>query len=163
MRIFPLATIVMIATLTGCASSPSECDPTAGDASIVSKFNCRYSGTYDQRVAAKQQTLSHERALNAEFKAVYAAIEQEKNQTDGDVNRRRASYNQLNRSMDTLLAQLKLKAAGQQKYQRQIGELESSMKQARRQAPSQSVLEKQLLLENLRGQVSSLQQDLDLQ
>jgi|SRR5471032_2591060 len=162
MRILPLALLLLAATLSGCASSMSECDPTTGDVNIISKFNCRYSGTYDQRVDAKQQTLVHEQALNREFKAVLAAIEQEKNQSNGSLKSRQASADQLNRSMDTLLTQLKQKAAGQKKYQKQIGELQTSMNQARQQQPSQSVLDKQLQLENLRSQVSSLQQDLEL-
>src|SRR5471032_2454959 len=102
MRILPVALILAATILSGCASSMSDCDPTVGDASIVNKFNCRYSGTYDQRVVAKQQTLSHEQALNSEFKAVYAAIEQEKNRSNGELNSRQASYDQLNHSMDNL-------------------------------------------------------------
>ncbi|MEA9391543.1 hypothetical protein SJI19_13490 [Acerihabitans sp. TG2] len=162
MRILPPMLILLVATLSGCASSMSDCDPTTGDVSIVSKFNCRYSGTYDQRVNVKQQTLTHEQALNHEFKAVLAAIEQEKNQSNSSLKSRQASADQLNRSMNTLLTQLKQKAAGQKKYQKQINDLQTSLDQAQQQQPSQSVLDKQLQLEDLRSQVSSLQQDLEL-
>ncbi|MFZ4833133.1 hypothetical protein [Rouxiella sp. Mn2063] len=157
LRYLPL--LASIVVLSGCATNAADCDPTTGDVSIITKFNCNYSGTYDKRVESKQQTLSNEQALNTEFKAVYAAIEQEKNQVHGDVASKQATYNALNKSMSNLLAQLKKKSAGQAKYQKQIAELETSLKQ--QNTPSKSVMEKQMELEDLRSQVASLQQALE--
>src|SRR5471030_301631 len=158
-KILPILLAAVV--LSGCATHAADCDPTTGDVSIVAKFNCNYSGTYDKRVESKQQTLVHEQELNTEFKAVYAAIEQEKTQVDGDLKQRQATNDALNKSMNNLLAQLKKKAAGQARYKKQISELETTLQQAQNQ-PSKSVMDKKMELEELRSQVASLQQDLGL-
>ncbi|TYL44121.1 MULTISPECIES: hypothetical protein [Dickeya] len=146
--------------LTGCAVNMADCDPTTGDTSLVNKFNCNYSGTYNQRVQVKEQTLQHEQELNKEFKAVLSAITQEQSQVKLELGNTQANHQALNASVGDLLAKLKKKSAGKVQLQRQIAELEANMKRAQSQ-PSRSVMEKQLELENLRSQVMTLQQSLD--
>lgn len=148
--------------LVGCATNARDCDPTAGDVSIITKFNCNYSGTWDKRVEQKQQTLQHEQQLNKEFNAVYAAIEQEKQQSNASVASKRKSQQALQRSMNNLIAQLKQKNAGRADVQKQIAALEKKMKEAQNR-PSASEMEKQMELQKLQGQLSELQQTLATQ
>lgn len=148
--------------LAGCATNARDCDPTAGDVSIITKFNCNYSGTWDKRVEQKQQTLQHEQQLNKEFNAVYAAIEQEKQQSNASVASKRKSQQALQRSMNNLIAQLKQKNAGRADVQKQIAALENKMKEAQNR-PSASEMEKQMELQKLQGQLSELQQTLATQ
>lgn len=148
--------------LAGCATNARDCDPTAGDVSIITKFNCNYSGTWDKRVEQKQQTLQHEQQLNTEFNAVYAAIEQEKKQSNASVASKRKSQQALQRSMNNLIAQLKQKNAGRADVQKQIAALEKKMKEAQNR-PSASEMEKQMELQKLQGQLSELQQTLAAQ
>lgn len=148
--------------LAGCATNARDCDPTAGDVSIITKFNCNYSGTWDKRVEQKQQTLQHEQQLNTEFNAVYAAIEQEKKQSNASVASKRKSQQALQRSMNNLIAQLKQKNADRADVQKQIAALEKKMKEAQNR-PSASEMEKQMELQKLQGQLSELQQTLAAQ
>ncbi|MEI7173287.1 hypothetical protein [Pectobacterium carotovorum] len=154
MRILlPVFTTLLLA---GCVTNPQSCDPTTGDVNIVTKFNCNYSGTWDQRVTEKQQTLQHEQELNKEFNAVYAAIEQEKAQSNASVATKRKSQQELQRSMNNLVAQLKKKNAGRTAAQKEIAELEKSMKEAQNR-PSESEMQKQMELQKLQGQLTELQ------
>ncbi|QHM71890.1 hypothetical protein [Mixta intestinalis] len=149
--------IISTLLLTGCVTNIKDCDPTTGDVSIITKFNCNYSGAWDQRVADKKQTLQHEQALNKEFLAVYAAIAEEKAQSNASVASKRQKQQALQRSMTTLLTQLKQKNAGHAEAQKQIAELEKSMKEAQNR-PSTSEMQKQMELQKLQDQLASLQE-----
>ncbi|XTD82066.1 hypothetical protein AB8849_00595 [Proteus vulgaris] len=70
MKFLPLSLAGITLLLSGCVTNPADCDPTAGDVSIITKFNCNYSGTYDNRIEQKKAILGNEQALNTEFKAV---------------------------------------------------------------------------------------------
>ncbi|AJZ88324.1 hypothetical protein RI049_19240 [Cedecea neteri] len=148
--------------LTGCATDARQCDPRTGDVNIITKFNCNYSGTWDKRVEEKQQTLQHEQAMNNEFNAVYAAIEQEKAQSNASVASQRKTQQTLDRSLSTLVAQLKTKTAGKAAAQKQLAALEKNIKEAQSR-PAESVMQKQLELQELQGQLSELQSTLSSQ
>ena len=148
--------------LSGCATDARDCDPTTGDVSIVTKFNCNYSGTWDKRVDDKQNTLAHEQVLNAEFKAVNEAIEKEKAQSNASVASKRQSQQALQSSLNKLVAQLKTKTAGRADAQKQVADLEKSIKEAHNR-PSESVMQKQMELQKLQGQLAELQATLATQ
>ncbi|ATN01575.1 hypothetical protein I4899_03915 [Proteus cibarius] len=151
----------MTLLLSGCVTNPADCDPTTGDVSIITKFNCNYSGTYDNRIEQKQAILANEKALNTEFRAVLAAIEKEKQQTNASLKSKQASQQALNQSINNLLNQIRQKTKGQNDIQKQINEIDRQMK-ATQNNPSKSVMQKQLELDNLQNQVLSLQSDLGL-
>ncbi|MBU4682350.1 hypothetical protein KC222_10020 [Cedecea davisae] len=145
--------------LSGCATDARQCDPTTGDVNIITKFNCNYSGTWDKRVEEKEHTLQHEQAMNKEFNAVYAAIEQEKAKSNASVASKRQTQQNLDRSLNALVAQLKTKTAGKAVAQKQLAALEKSMKEAQSK-PAESVMQKQLELQELQGQLNELQSTL---
>jgi len=149
--------------LSGCATNARDCDPTTGDVSIVTKFNCNYSGTWDKRVDDKQNTLAHEQVLNAEFKAVNEAIEKEKAQSNASVASKRQSQQALQSSLNKLMGQLKTKTAGRADAQKQVADLEKSIKEAQNNRPSDSVMQKQMELQKLQGQLAELQATLATQ
>ena len=161
MKLLPLSLVGISLLLSGCVTNPADCDPTTGDVSIITKFNCNYSGTYDNRIEQKQAILANEKALNTEFKAVFAAIEKEKQQTNASLKSKQASQQALNQSMNNLLNQIRQKTKGQNDIQKQINEIDKQMKSAQNNT-SKSVMEKQLELENLQNQVINLQSDLGL-
>lgn len=148
--------------LSGCATDARDCDPTTGDVSIITKFNCNYSGTWDKRVDAKQNTLAHEKVLNAEFKAVNEAIEKEKAQSNASVASKRQSQQALQTSLNKLVAQLKTKTAGRADAQKQVADLEKSIKEAQNRR-SDSEMQKQMELQKLQGQLADLQATLATQ
>ncbi|MBI6549587.1 hypothetical protein H8A87_12885 [Xenorhabdus sp. VLS] len=154
--------LVMLAAsmaLTGCVTNAKDCDPTLGDMSIIAKFNCNYSGNWDQRVVEKEKELQHEQALNKEFNAVYGAIEREKKAGKVSLESKKRSQAALQKSLNGLLSQLKTKAAGKAKMEKQIAELEKRLRDAQNQ-PSQSEMQKQLELQQLQNQLSELQDSL---
>lgn len=161
MKFLPLSLVGMTLLLSGCVTNPADCDPTTGDVSIITKFNCNYSGTYDNRIEQKQAILANEKALNTEFRAVLAAIEKEKQQSNASLKSQQASQQALNQSMNNLLNQIRQKTKGQNDIQKQINEIDRQMK-ATQNNPSKSVMQKQLELDNLQNQVLSLQSDLGL-
>lgn len=160
MRILIVA--LAVALISGCSTNARDCDPTTGDVSIITKFNCNYSGTWDQRVEDKQHTLQHEQALNKEFKAVYDAISSQQQQVSGQVASKRQSQQALDRSLDRLIAQLKAKSKGKTAAQNQLAELQQT-RESLRNSPSASVMQKQLELQKLQNQVKELQETLDAQ
>ncbi|MEQ4924611.1 hypothetical protein [Proteus hauseri] len=161
MKRLPLSLVGMTLLLSGCVTNPADCDPTTGDVSIITKFNCNYSGTYDNRIEQKKAILGNEQALNTEFKAVLAAIEKEKQQSNADLKTQQANQRALNQSMNNLLSQIRQKTKGQSDIQKQIDDIDKRMK-AVQNNPSKSVMEKQLELEGLQNKVLDLQSDLGL-
>ena len=71
------------------------------------------------------------------------------------------ALNSLNNSVNNLLGQIKQKTKGRADIQKQISNIENKMQETQNN-PSKSVMEKQLELESLRGQVFDLQSDLGL-
>lgn len=137
-----------------------DCDPTTGDVSFVRKFNCKYSGTYDQRVQEKERVLANEQEANKQFREVYNAIEKEKTQTRKSKQAAEAEYAALNKSLQKLLDDLRTQTTGQKALQQQIDETENKLQELNK--PGTSVMDKQLKLEQLRQEVSSLQKELGL-
>ncbi|WMV71544.1 hypothetical protein [Xenorhabdus griffiniae] len=165
MRVLMMRGLVMLAAgvaLAGCVTKTKDCDPTLGDMSIIAKFNCNYSGTWDQRVVEKEQELQHEQALNKEFKAIYEAIEREKKSGKESLESKKRSHTALQKSINSLLGQLKTKSAGKVKMEKQIAELEQRLHNLQNQ-PSPSEMQKQLELQQLQSQLNELQNSLLLQ
>lgn len=156
------AALLGVLFLTGCTTPAQDCDPTTGDASLVRKFNCNYSGTYEQRVQEKERILSGEQEANARFHDVYAAIEKEKMVVSQHRKNAEIEYGVLQDSLQSLLSDLRSKTTGQQQLQTRINAAEKRIKGLGSANPS-SAMEKQLQLEQLRQEVSSLQSDLGLQ
>jgi len=48
--------LAMIMTLLGCATTPEECDPSAGG--FIKGVSCKVSGAYDERIKQREETLS---------------------------------------------------------------------------------------------------------
>lgn len=161
MKILPLLAAISVLLLAGCASNVEDCDPTTGDVSIIKKFNCKYSGTYDKRVEMKEQTLSHEKELNTEFKAVLAAIDNEKSLVNADLKTQQASQKALNQSVSNLLNKARSKSKNRKDIQGQITSIDKQLKE-NQNSKNPSTMQKQLELENLKNQVMDLQSDLDL-
>lgn len=161
MKLLPLLAAGTALLLAGCASTPEECDPTTGDVSLIRKFNCKYSGTYDKRVDMKEQTLAHEKELNTEFKSALAAIEKEKSLVNADLKTRQVNRQELNQSVNNLLAQARVKSKNRADIQTRINTIEKQLNESQN-SPDKSTMEKQLELENLKNQVTDLQSDLGL-
>lgn len=147
--------------VSGCATNPANCDPSQTDAGIISKFNCKYSGAYDARIEEKQQALLQEQALNRQFKEAYAAIEQEQTFSKTKLRKKTAISESLSSTLETLMGQLKQKAAKRADLQQNIARMESKVQSLSTQ-PRTAAAKKQELT-RLQTQLGGLQKDLGLQ
>ncbi|MCC8366734.1 hypothetical protein J8V57_10615 [Xenorhabdus sp. PB61.4] len=154
-----LMILLMNVVLVGCVTNAQECDPTKGDMSIIAKFNCNYSGTWDQRVAEKEKVLQHEKILNKEFKAAYEALEQERKTARATLESKRRTQAVLQKSLSNLVNQLKIKAAGKAQMEKQVADLEKRIRESQ-QRPAQSEMQKQMELQQLQNQLHELQDSL---
>ncbi|SES84279.1 hypothetical protein [Thorsellia anophelis] len=145
--------------LSGCATDVKDCDPNSGDVSIVTKFNCQYSGTYQKRIDDKKIILENETALNAEFKATMAELEKEIAAQRADLNQANSTNSALKAKLNQLLATLKAKTTDNAQIQASINAIQDEIENAN---PNASVIEKQIKLEELRSKLSSLEADLGL-
>lgn len=157
--LFPLA---LVLGLIGCAVTPSECDPRNANTGFITKFNCNSQGVYEQRVEQKQRTLQQEQQANQLFRDSYQAIDQQQRAVSQDLATQKRQSAELNRSLNALLADLKRKAANNQKAKKEIAALEQQMKQVNQQENA-SVMQKQVELQKLRNRLSELEGDLGLQ
>lgn len=158
-KIFPIALLSSTLLLAGCATDVKDCDPNAGDVSIVTKFNCQYSGTYQQRIDDRKVVLENETALNAEFKATMADLEKEIAAQRSDLNQANATNAALKARLNQLLATLKSKTTDNAQIQKSINQIQDDIENAN---PNASVIEKQVQLEELKSKLSSLESDLGL-
>ncbi|MFC0179846.1 hypothetical protein [Thorsellia kenyensis] len=154
-----LASLSAIAFLAGCATDVKDCDPNSGDVSLVTKFNCQYSGTYQKRIDDRQKQLTDETALNSELKSVVKELQQELNRQDMEFGEAKAINDAARGRLNNLLQNLKQKTSSSQSLQAQINEIETLVNQS---PQSNSEIEKRLQLEELKSKVSQLEQDLGL-
>lgn len=147
--------------VSGCATTPANCDPTQGDVSLISKFNCKYSGAYDARVEEKQQALLKEQALNRQFREALASIELEQAQSNAKLRKKTTISEGLSMTLSTLMGQLKQKAATRTDLQQKVARLEASVQSLTTQPRTAAAKKKEL--NRLQAQLGSLQQDLGLQ
>lgn len=152
---------VSLAALTGCTTTPADCDPRNADIGFIDKFNCTNQGVYAQRVEQKQRTLQQEQQANRLFRDSYRAIEQQQWAVSQDLATQQRQSAELNRSLNALLADLRRKAANNQKAKKEIAALEQQMKQVNQQ-PNASVMQKQVELQKLRTRLNELEGDLGL-
>ncbi|VTP69520.1 Uncharacterised protein [Leclercia adecarboxylata] len=96
------------------------------------------------------------------FKAVNEAIEKEKAQSNASVASKRQSQQALQSSLNKLVAQLKTKTAGRADAQKQVADLEKSIKEAQNDRANLSC-KKQMELQKLQGQLAELQATLATQ
>lgn len=156
------ALMVLLALSVGaCSVTPAECDPRNADIGFITKFNCSSQGVYDQRVEQKQRTLQQEQQANQLFRDTYRAIEQQQWAVSQDLATQQRQSAELNRSLNALLADLKRRAANNQKAQKEIAGLEQQMKNVNQQQNA-SVMQKQVQLQQLRTRLSELEGDLGL-
>lgn len=147
--------------LTGCQTTPESCDPANSNIGFFDKMSCNMSGHYQTRIDDKKQILLDEQAINAQFKEIYASIEQQKNDSTLSVKQKQAQQQQLQNELSKLTREIKSKSQSRQDIQKQIDEIDKQLKTVNNSNGSQA--EKQVELTRLTSKLQSLQKALDLQ
>lgn len=163
MRQLCAGTTVMTAALLlgGCAVTMADCDPSRRDVGFGTKLGCQVHGVSDQRIQRLEFDLAEQKRLNANFRAVYEAVEKEKKEVRGELGRKRTEYGKLERAMNRLLDDLQQKAGGNQRLQAEIASLRGQLETVK-SGDGQAVVAKQVQLDQLKGRVQQLEQELGL-
>lgn len=161
---FVLLAIVSSLLVAGCAVTMEQCDPTLKNTGFGKKLGCSFSGgsfngIYEKRLEKLQLTLEEEKRLNANFRAVYAAVDKEKSEVRSELKRKKTDYVALEKAMGTLLSDLKAKSAGNQGLQKEIAALQQQLVDVTTGGGTAAV-QKQVELDALKAQAQQLQKEL---
>lgn len=155
--LFLLSPLLLI---TGCSTTPEQCDPTNTNIGIMDKISCNYSGNYQARIDKKEQILENEKRANAQFREIYATIERQKNSTSLSVNQKQAQLQKLKKELTQLTNEVKQKAKNRDDLQAQVNDIEQQLKKVNNSNSSE--LEKQVELDKLNKKLQQLQKALNL-
>lgn len=155
--IFLLSPLLLI---TGCSTTPEQCDPTNTNIGIMDKISCNYSGNYQARIDKKEQILENEKRANAQFREIYATIERQKNSTSSSVKQKQAQLQKLKTELTQLTSEVKQKAKNRDDLQAQVNDIEQQLKKVNNSNSSE--LEKQVELDKLNKKLQQLQKALNL-
>ena len=153
--LFLLSPLLLI---TGCSTTPEQCDPTNTNIGIMDKISCNYSGNYQARIDKKEQILENEKRANAQFREIYATIERQKNSTSSSVKQKQAQLQKLKKELTQLTNEVKQKAKNRDDLQAQVNE--QQLKKVNNSNSSE--LEKQVELDKLNKKLQQLQKALNL-
>ncbi|OTQ60366.1 hypothetical protein [Gilliamella sp. A7] len=146
--------------LTGCSTTPEQCDPTNTNIGIMDKISCNYSGNYQARIDKKEQILENEKRANAQFREIYATIERQKNSTSLSVKQKQTQLQKLKTELTQLTNEVKQKAKNRDDLQAQVNDIEQQLKKVNNSNSSE--LEKQVELDKLNKKLQQLQKALNL-
>ena len=155
--LFLLSPLLLI---TGCSTTPEQCDPTNTNIGIMDKISCNYSGNYQARIDKKEQILENEKRANAQFREIYATIERQKNSTSLSVKQKQAQLQKLKTELTQLTNEVKQKAKNRDDLQAQVNDIEQQLKKVNNSNSSE--LEKQVELDKLNKKLQQLQKALNL-
>ena len=155
--LFLLSPLLLI---TGCSTTPEQCDPTNTNIGIMDKISCNYSGNYQARIDKKEQILENEKRANAQFREIYATIERQKNSTSLSVKQKQTQLQKLKTELTQLTNEVKQKAKNRDDLQAQVNDIEQQLKKVNNSNSSE--LEKQVELDKLNKKLQQLQKALNL-
>ncbi|MDF7671026.1 hypothetical protein PT276_07455 [Orbaceae bacterium ESL0721] len=160
MKKYYLSALLPLVFLAGCSTTPEQCDPSNTNIGIMDKISCNYSGNYQTRIDQKKQIIVDEQQANAQFKAIYASIEKQKNDSALSVSQKQAEQKKLKASLNNLTNEIKAKAKNRDDLQAQINDIDAQLKKVN--GGSGSEIEKQAELQQLSNKLQQLQKALNL-
>lgn len=118
---------VVVLTLAGCATTPTNCDFVDSDPSLITKMRCDHSGGYSDQIRLREQELLDARAENELFRSVYEEIKTQQQTTRQSLEAQRMQHAKLSQTLNNLLSQLKNRHASKSEVQQQIASLEKEL------------------------------------
>ena len=150
--------------LSGCATSPEECQSWNNDVSLITKMRCdtlaKNNGGYAGEVRKREQELLDAKAENELFHQVYQDIVAQQTATKLTLAGQQQQQQQLNQSLTKLMQQLKSRHGNKSEVQHNIAQLENEMATLRNQPQGNNpaaAAQKQAELKALQQKVSRLQ------
>lgn len=154
-----LLPLVLVAAFAGCTTTPGQCDPSV-ELSVFNKMACSFSGSYDKRIDAKEQSLATEQHKSQELTKIQEMIAAQQAGVNRSKAHKQKQLAQLNKQVNAYTSQLKQKAQGRQDVMQQINAVEQQMTAVNNSDGSEA--EKQKELKKLQDRLAKLQQVIDL-
>lgn len=150
--------------LSGCATSPDQCQSWDNDVSLITKMRCdtlaKDESGYAGEVRKREQELLNATAENELFHQVYQDIVAQQSATKLTLAGQQQQQQQLDQSLTKLMQQLKRRHGNKSEVLQHIALLENEMATLRNQPQGNSsaaVAQKQAELKALQQKVSRLQ------
>jgi chromosome segregation ATPase len=127
MRKYILLTSIV---LTGCVTSPQDCDLHAQDPSFITKLSCATSGGYRQQVDQKEQQVRLSQYENESAKQQQAYTQNRQQNVNQKLADEQARLNAVRSDLSQTLAQLKSSKIKSSERQKEIQQLQDLQRQS---------------------------------
>lgn len=144
-----------LAALSGCATTPDECDPSV-DPGFLDKLGCTVSGSYGERVAQKEREVTNLWAEQEEVRKMSASLEESRALVEADLSARRAELDGINARVGDLERRLREKRAMGAYLQRRIDDVYEQLREMQDTPANAVLLQKQQERDELRRRLDEL-------
>ena len=145
--------------LTGCASTPAECNPREVD--FFKNTGCLVSGAYRERQQGLETDLAGEQARNQAFRSVLADLQAEQVETRMTLHEREQAYARL----DAAWRNLKQRLAAQMKTSRtlaaRVKRIDGTLKGRKAADTGADAARRRAVRDDLSRQITLLERELD--
>lgn len=138
MRKYLLLTAIV---LTGCATSPQDCDLHTQDPSFITKLSCATSGGYRQQVDQKEQQVRLSQYKNESAKQQQAYAQNREQNVNQQVADEQARLNAVRSDLSKTLAELKSSKIQSTDQQREIKQLQDLQRQSQHASSANEIAE----------------------
>jgi len=149
-----LASIV----LTGCATSPQDCDLHAQDPSFITKLSCATSGGYRQQVDQQEQQVRLSQYKNESAKQQQAYTQNRQQNVNQQVTDEKARLNAARTDLSQTLTQLKTSKIKSSERQQEITRLQDLQRQSQRANSASEISEIEKKIAQARQRIKVLEE-----
>ncbi|MBC1185508.1 hypothetical protein [Kluyvera sichuanensis] len=125
--------------LTGCTTSPQDCDLHAQDPSFLTKLSCATSGGYRQQVDQKEQQVRLSQYQNESAKQQQTYTQNRQQDLDKKLADERARLNKVQSDLSQTLAQVKSSKLKSSERQKEIQRLQDLQKQSQKASSASEI------------------------
>lgn len=144
--------------LTGCATSPQDCDLHAQDPSFFTKLSCATSGGYRQQVDQKEQQVRLSQYQNESAKQQQTYTQNRQQDLDKKLADERARLNKVQSDLSQTLAQVKSSKLKSSERQKEIQRLQDLQKQSQKATSSSEITEIEKKVADAKQHIKVLQE-----
>ncbi|WP_333849802.1 hypothetical protein [Leclercia sp.] len=133
--------LLSVIVLTGCATSPQDCDLHTQDPSFITKLSCATSGGYRQQVDQKEQQVRLSQYKNESAKQQQAYAQNREQNVNQQVADEQARLNAVRSDLSQTLTQLKSSKITSTEQQREIKQLQDLQRQSQHASSANEIAE----------------------
>lgn len=144
--------------LTGCATSPQDCDLHTQDPSFITKLSCATSGGYRQQVDQKEQQVRLSQYQNESVKQQQAYTQNRQQNVNQQVADEQARLNAVRSDLSQTLSQLKSSKIKSSERQREITQLQALQRQSQHASSASEIAEIEKKVAQARQRIKVLEE-----